>query len=75
MLGSMSERVMYVKPGCPYCERAREWLRGQGLEWEERDATARDEWRAELFRHSRDTGIVPTIVSPDGIEIGWEGAG
>ena len=36
---------MYVKPGCPYCEGARERLGSQGLDWEERDATTRPDWR------------------------------
>lgn len=75
MLGTVSERIMYVKPGCPYCERARDGLRASGHEWEERDATTRGDWRDELFRHSNGTGIVPTIVAPDGVQIGWKGGG
>ena len=71
----MSERIMYVKPGCPYCERARQSLAESGLQWEERDATANRTWREELFRHSSDSGVVPTIVGPDGVQVGWEGAG
>ena len=67
----MSERVMYVKPGCPYCQSARDGLAEQGLEWEERDATTRPEWRAELFSHTNDKGVVPTIVGPDGVQVGW----
>ncbi len=70
-LAVMSERVMYVKPGCPYCQAAREGLCADGLDWEERDATTSREWRAELFLHSNDTGIVPTIVGPDGTQVGW----
>lgn len=66
---------MYVKPGCPYCDAAREGLRAEGLEWEERDATADRAWREELFRHSKDTGIVPTIVTPEGVTVGWQGGG
>lgn len=66
---------MYVKPGCPYCEAARDALRAEGLDWEERDATSSPEWREELFRHSRDSGVVPTIVGPDGVTIGFEGQG
>ncbi len=66
---------MYVKPGCPYCESAREALAEQGLDWEERDATERPEWREELFEHSRGSGIVPTIVGPDGVEVGYKGGG
>ena len=67
---------MYVKPGCPYCDGARERLRGEGLEWEERDATTRDDWRAELMEHSRGTGMVPTIVAAGQVEtVGWKGGG
>ena len=70
----MAERVMYVKPGCPYCQSARESLGADGLEWEERDATADPAFREELFSHSP-KGIVPTIVGPDGVTIGWQGGG
>ena len=66
---------MYVKPGCPYCEGARERLRAQSLDWEERDATTRPEWRGELFGYSRQ-GVVPTIVESDGtVTIGLDGHG
>ena len=66
---------MYVKPGCPYCQQARDALAARGAEWEERDATESRAWRDELFRHSNDTGVVPTIVGPEGVQIGWEGRG
>ena len=71
----MAERIMYVKPGCPYCEGARERLTEQGLEWEERDATTRADWREELFAHSP-RGVVPTIVEPGGeVTVGLDGHG
>jgi glutaredoxin len=71
----MSDRIMYVKPGCPYCERTRERLRDQGLDWEERDATTRPDWRDELFRHSPG-GVVPTIVeAAGGVTVGHDGRG
>jgi glutaredoxin 3 len=66
---------MYVKPGCPWCERAREAMAAEGLDWEERDATASPEFRRELFDYSGGSGIVPTIVGPEGTAIGWEGKG
>jgi glutaredoxin len=66
---------MYVKPGCPYCGAARDGLAAEGLEWEERDATANRDWREELFEHSNGSGVVPTIVGPDGVQVGWEGRG
>src|SRR3954463_9229272 len=72
----MAARIMYVKPNCPYCEEARQALRADGLEFEERDATTRPDWRAELMEHSRDTGKVPTIVMGDEVvTIGGRGGG
>jgi glutaredoxin len=70
----MSDRIMYVKPGCPYCQAAREAMGEEGLEWEERDATADPEWKRELYDHSP-SGVVPTIVAPDGVTVGWQGGG
>jgi glutaredoxin 3 len=54
--------VMYVKPGCPYCQAAREHLAAQGEAVEERDATADDQWKQELMQLTNNRGIVPTIV-------------
>ncbi|HEU0317654.1 MAG TPA: glutaredoxin [Solirubrobacteraceae bacterium] len=68
--------VMYVKPGCPYCQQARDGLRADGIDWEERDATTRPDWRAELMTYSKKTGRVPTIVQDDRvISVGWKGHG
>ncbi len=67
---------MYTKPGCPYCERAREALRADGVEFTERDATSRADWKDELMRHSHGSGMVPTIVVGDEVEtVGWQGGG
>ena len=65
---------MYVKPGCPYCQAAREHLSGEGLDWEERDATESRQLRDELYAHSS-RGLVPTIVGPEGTTVGWLGGG
>jgi glutaredoxin len=68
--------VMYVKPGCPYCQQARDGLAADGIEWEERDATTRRDWRDELMGASKRTGRVPTIVEDDRvISVGWKGHG
>jgi glutaredoxin len=66
--------VMYVKPRCPYCADAREHLAAAGEEVEERDATTSPEWRAELMRYSKNTGVVPTIVrsgDPESVQVGF----
>ena len=66
---------MYVKPGCPYCQAARERLQEQGLDWEERDATTSPELRDELYSYSP-RGVVPTIVEADGaVAVGHDGRG
>lgn len=70
------QRVMYTKPGCPYCEEARVALRAEGSEFEERDATSRADWKAQLMEHTRNTGKVPTVVMGDEVvTIGWKGRG
>ena len=72
----MAARIMYVKPRCPYCQAARDDMRAEGLEWEERDATANPAWREELMRFSAGTGRVPTVVVGDEVEtVGWKGGG
>jgi glutaredoxin len=61
--------VIYVKPACPYCEAAREDFAARGEAYEERDATASAEWKAELMGYTKNVGMVPTIVRGDGAEI------
>ena len=64
--------VMYTKPGCPYCQKAREHLAAAGDPVEERDATMSSEWKAELMSYSNNTGVVPTIVRDSGeVQVGF----
>jgi glutaredoxin len=64
--------VMYVKPGCPYCQSAREHLAATGEVVEERDATQSRDWRGELMGYTNERGIVPTIVREDGgVQVGF----
>ena len=68
--------VLYVKPGCPYCAEARGDLTADGVQFVERDATTRADWRAELMRHTKNTGRVPTLVLDDRVvSVGWKGRG
>ena len=53
---------MYVKPGCPYCQAAREHLAADGVEVEERDATQSADWKIELMGYTNNRGVVPTII-------------
>lgn len=65
--------VMYVKPGCPYCQAAREHLAAEGEPVEERDATERPDWKAELMGYTNNRGVVPTIVRDSGgdVQVGF----
>jgi glutaredoxin 3 len=65
--------VMYVKPGCPYCQAAREQLAAEGESVEERDATKDPAWKAELMGYTNDRGVVPTIVRDEGrkVQVGF----
>jgi glutaredoxin 3 len=64
---------MYVKPGCPYCQAAREDLAARGELVEERDATQNADWKAELMSYTNNRGLVPTIVRDDGqgVQVGF----
>jgi glutaredoxin len=57
--------VLYVKPGCPYCQAAREHLAAEGETVEERDATRSAEWRDDVMGYTNNRGIVPVIVRSD----------
>jgi glutaredoxin len=64
--------VMYIKPGCPYCQAAREQLAADGESVEERDATHNPAWRDELMGYTNNRGIVPTIVRAAGdVQVGF----
>jgi glutaredoxin 3 len=58
--------VIYVKPGCPYCQAAREHFAVEGESVEERDATVNRAWRSELMGYTNNRGVVPTIIWDDG---------
>lgn len=63
--------IMYVKPGCPYCQAAREDLAGKGTSVEERDATKNAAWKAELMSYTNGRGVVPTIVRDGDVQVGF----
>lgn len=68
--------IMYVKPGCPWCDEQRDRFRSAGITWEERDATADPDARGELIGFTEGSRMVPTVVE-DGrvVSIGVDGHG
>ena len=61
--------VIYVKPGCPYCQQARDHYRALGVEWKEYDAQNDRARRAEMFAYSGGDPTVPCLVE-DGKYLG-----
>src|SRR5215831_931112 len=54
--------VIYTKPGCPYCQQARDYYSSKGISFIDRDAQTNREYRAEMFKFSGGDPTVPCIV-------------
>ena len=68
--------VMYTKPGCPYCAKARDWYNEQGIPFKEKNAQDNRAYRREMFSFSNGDPTVPVIVIDGKLkQIGWEGRG
>ncbi|MER3428441.1 MAG: NrdH-redoxin [Pyrinomonas sp.] len=61
--------VIYTKPGCPYCQQAKEYYNSKGIEFIEYDAQNDRARRAEMLRFSGGDPTVPCIVQ-DGVYVG-----
>ena len=64
--------VIYTKPGCPYCQQARDYYNSKGVSFEDYDAQNDLERRREMFSYSKGDPTVPCIVQ-DGkyVQSGW----
>jgi glutaredoxin 3 len=72
----MPDVVIYTKPGCPYCARAKSWYSDQGIDFVEKNAQDNIAYRREMFVFSNNDPTVPVIVVDGKLrEIGWQGRG
>ena len=64
--------VMYSKPGCPYCQKARDYYNENNIAFTEYDAQNDKERKKEMLAYSDGDPTVPCIVE-DGVYIasGW----
>lgn len=68
--------ILYTKPGCPYCAKAREFYTAQGVSFEDRNAQDNQTYRREMLAYTDGDPTVPTIVEDGRLkQIGWEGRG
>ena len=61
--------VIYTKPGCPYCQQARDHYNANGIDFIEYDAQNDRSRRKEMLEYSGGDLVVPCIVQ-DGQYIG-----
>ena len=68
--------ILYTKPGCPYCAKARDYYNEKGVAFEDRNAQDNLDYRKEMFAFSDGDPTVPVIVENGRLkQIGWEGRG
>ena len=64
--------VMYVKPDCPYCQRARDYYNENNIEFVEYDAQNDKARQREMLKFSAGDPTVPTIVENGKyVQSGW----
>ncbi len=72
----MSNVVMYTKPGCPYCAKAKVWYSENGISFTEKNAQDNRDFRQEMLGFSEGDPTVPVIVVDGQLtQVGWEGRG
>jgi glutaredoxin 3 len=72
----MSNVVIYTKPGCPHCAKAKDWYNAAGIAFTEKNAQDNRAYRAEMFAFSNNDPTVPVIIEDGALkQIGWEGRG
>lgn len=64
--------VIYTKPGCPYCQKAREYYTEKGVDFTDKDAQNDKAAQKEMLEYSGGDTVVPCIVeNGEYIQSGW----
>ena len=68
--------IIYTKPGCPYCAKAKDHYAAHDIPFEERNAQDSPVYREEMLSFTAGDRTVPVIIE-DGVfkQSGWEGRG
>lgn len=69
----MTDVVMYVKDGCPYCAAARKHYADKGIKFKEIDVHRTPGAMDEVLKLSNGKRIVPTIVDKGEVKLGFGG--
>ncbi len=64
--------VMYIKPNCPYCQKARDFYHENTIEFIEYDAQNDKARKKEMLDYSDGDLVVPCIVeNGEYVQSGW----
>jgi glutaredoxin-like YruB-family protein len=63
--------VVYTTPTCPWCVRAKDFLRKEGVEFETRDVSVDRPAATEMMRRTHQTGV-PVIADADEAIVGFD---
>ena len=64
--------VIYTKPGCPYCQKARDYYDENNIAFTEYDAQNNQQYKKEMLNYSGGDLTVPCIVeNGEYMQSGW----
>ncbi|MCS7200684.1 MAG: glutathione S-transferase N-terminal domain-containing protein [Patescibacteria group bacterium] len=66
----MKKIIIYTTTYCPWCQAAKEFLKSQGYEYEERNVETNEEWANEMVEKSGQYGV-PVIDIEGKIIVGF----
>ncbi len=69
----MSSVKVYSTPTCPYCIRAKEYLKSHGIDFEAVDVSANPQGLQEMIRVSGQMGV-PVVVVDGEVIVGFDPA-
>jgi glutaredoxin 3 len=64
--------IIYIKPGCPYCQKARDYYNKNNISFIEFDAQNDTQHQREMLQVSDGDLVVPCIIeNGEYIQSGW----
>ncbi len=68
----MSKITIFTKPGCPFCQAAKDDLNIRGIEYEEVNVLADEKGKQKVFELTGQYNV-PVILNGDDVSIGFGG--
>ncbi|MFH2027588.1 MAG: glutaredoxin domain-containing protein [Nanoarchaeota archaeon] len=68
----MPKVTVYSTPTCPWCHKAKDWLKEHKVEYEDKDVSADEEARKELVEKSGQMGVPVIVVEGNEPIVGFD---